>query len=746
MTWHLANPWMLLGLLGVAIPVVIHLLNRRRTEVIDWGAMQFLEIGRRARQRIQVADLLLMACRMLLLGLVVLAVARPFRAPREAVGANRDAASSGGRRDVVLVLDGSDSMLRRDGGTTARDRAMTWARDFLGRLAPGSSVAVLMARDRVRPLVDRLSFDGAKVLEALDHASSARGTSDLPTAIAEALERLEAGQNPARDVVILTDGQKVPWRTGEPRRWALLRELHRDAARRQGVEARIWAVAFRPGSRPAGADGAVEEIELARGLVPPFLPLAVRAVIANAGPEPLSRTVELLVDGRAVPGSIQTVGPIPAGGRTPVTFKASLADPGSHALTVRLTPADDDPLPANDEASRPVEVVPALPVLLVDGEPGREPLAGETDFLRAALAPAGDDTPQVAATIVPLPDFQPGSLTNQKVVVLANVDRLDPPQASAVSTFVAGGGGLLVAPGDRTDVDSLNKQAYRGGSGWLPARLGPWRGEPSRRDVAAHPAPPSFHGSSLAPFGQEASPALGEASLFAYRVLEPAPSATVLARLDSGDPWIVERTYHKGRVIVMAGPLDAEGGTLPVNPDFVPLLHELVYHLADPRLSSGVVRPGEPLVIPLPSWPDAAPKSLTVTTPSGEQRQAAVEREAGRVRAVLESADEPGLYRFDLPTPPGGSAYATVAADPREADPTPLSEAEASRLSESWPLVFASQPEPVADRLLASRQNGRPRPIWRTLILLALAGLCLEVVLTRQTAHRRGMTPLRDED
>src|SRR5262245_32809671 len=153
MSWHLANPLMLLGLLGLAIPVIVHLLNRRRTEVIDWGAMQFLDIGRRARRRIQLTDLLLMAGRMLILGLVTLAAARPFATPRAASGAADDP-DSRRPRDLVLVLDGSATMDLRAGGTTPRERAVTWAREYLRQLPPGSAACVLLARDRVRALVD----------------------------------------------------------------------------------------------------------------------------------------------------------------------------------------------------------------------------------------------------------------------------------------------------------------------------------------------------------------------------------------------------------------------------------------------------------------------------------------------------------------------------------------------------------------------------------------------------------------
>ncbi len=81
MTWGVLNAAMLVGLAGAALPVIIHLLNKRRDTVIDWGAMQFLELGKRARRKIRLTELLLMLARMGLLALAALALARPFLAP-----------------------------------------------------------------------------------------------------------------------------------------------------------------------------------------------------------------------------------------------------------------------------------------------------------------------------------------------------------------------------------------------------------------------------------------------------------------------------------------------------------------------------------------------------------------------------------------------------------------------------------------------------------------------------------------
>ncbi len=98
MTWGVLNVAMLAGLLGVALPVVIHLLNRRRDPVVDWGAMQFLELGRWSRRKLNLAELLLMLARMAMLGLVALALARPFWAPRRGRGGGPGPDRGGPRR------------------------------------------------------------------------------------------------------------------------------------------------------------------------------------------------------------------------------------------------------------------------------------------------------------------------------------------------------------------------------------------------------------------------------------------------------------------------------------------------------------------------------------------------------------------------------------------------------------------------------------------------------------------------
>src|SRR3989442_10741193 len=97
------------GLAAVAIPPIIHLLNRRRFDVVDWGAMQFLQISEVTRRRLMLEEVLLMLLRMGLLAVLVFALAGPF-----VIVSLPAALASRPSRDVVLILDGSASMAATD--------------------------------------------------------------------------------------------------------------------------------------------------------------------------------------------------------------------------------------------------------------------------------------------------------------------------------------------------------------------------------------------------------------------------------------------------------------------------------------------------------------------------------------------------------------------------------------------------------------------------------------------------------
>src|SRR5262245_53291765 len=110
----------IVGLGLVSVPIIIHLLNRRRFKIVKWGAMSFLlSAYKKTRRRLELESLILLLLRAAAVLLIGLAIARPLLSPDSPL-----AIASGGPRDVILAIDGSWSMAYREGAISNYERAI----------------------------------------------------------------------------------------------------------------------------------------------------------------------------------------------------------------------------------------------------------------------------------------------------------------------------------------------------------------------------------------------------------------------------------------------------------------------------------------------------------------------------------------------------------------------------------------------------------------------------------------------
>ena len=147
------------GLIAVSIPIIIHLLSRRRRRPIEWAAMRFLlEAFHKHRRRLQIEQLILLAVRCLILALLGAALARPIlNTP--------DVLDLGGSRAVFLVIDnGLASGLTDNQGQVALDKTIKQAEKIIESLGPGDSVGLITAARPARGCaVDYLEPTGRTV-------------------------------------------------------------------------------------------------------------------------------------------------------------------------------------------------------------------------------------------------------------------------------------------------------------------------------------------------------------------------------------------------------------------------------------------------------------------------------------------------------------------------------------------------------------------------------------------------------
>jgi len=718
-----AHPAYLWGLAALALPILVHLFNRRRPRPLAFGAIEFvLRSQQRRVRRLRLRQVLLLALRCLLIAGVALALSRPSIEPRGA-----QAAVSRGPQATALVVDASLSMRYRRGSQTLFSRARSEALAALDRLGADEPATVAICAGNPTPL-PAPGFDRVAVRHVLDDAKPTYLGSDLTGCMAAAARALGESRVAGKRIIAFTDlaahslrldapPPLVPPPPGAPPGTQPVRPnvVLVDAA--QGYDLPNTAVVA-TAVQPAASLGA-------RGY-------EVIATIANHSAAAVTGLPVALRIGQQTlaKGFVD----VPAHGTAKKTLGAVLP-PGTVSGRVEIARGDADGLDEDDVQDFTVEVPRDLRVLVVDGAPSALRTRDEAFFVEAALAPARTGG-RVAPTVLDAEAALNAPLDGYDVVLLLDV--IAPPKSftEKLRTLVAQRGlGLFVSLGDHADPDAYN-DAF---GDLLPRPLhliktaaeAGGKADPRGNDQAARFGVVEWTHPLFRVFSAADREGLLGARTFKYALLRPDPSGNSRALLsfDDGAPTLVEGRLGQGRVLLYTSTVSHAWTDWPVRVSFLPVLQQSVSWLAG-SLEEKAPAPsqvGSERQVIAPQGTRIA----AVTGPSGAAvplRREKASAQAQDSAGVL--AMEPGLYRVQVQAGAGSArdepALGFVARlDPKESDLRRVDEAELkAQLGGSGSAQVASSAQ--------AAEGARGTPLWGSLLLLGVLALLGEGALTRR--------------
>lgn len=681
MDFTFLNAGYLFAALAALVPLVIHLISRRKVETVDFSSLRFLkELERKRIRRVRIRQILLLIVRSLIILCAALALARPTL---------RGAAAGGGahaRTSVAIVIDDSASMSREQDGRPLFSDAVAAARGIAGLLAEGDQAFLVTAGVPPRSVIPGGTLSPEALNTALDGLECGAAATAYGAALALARDVLADARNLNREIYLVGDLQRTGWAKAEPL------PSGRDSA------LRAFAV---PLSGPQ-SNAAVRVLEVARkyGGAPGLHSIA--AEIANHGRRRIEVPVKLFVDGEQVG---QTGVEVEPGATAPARFAVAVDESSWHAGWVEI-PADALAL---DNRSYLVIPAPRRTEVLVVEADGAAPSA-DGYYLRRALDPLGNGE-RFAPTAVPA-----SALANQDrgrfpVVVLADVGRLDARGREWLERHAADGGGVFAVLGRRTDVRFWNAEI-------LPSLAGVRLKAPFERPGGARIAP-AAQGHPLLEglvFGERL---IDEVAVRRGFETELSGAEEVLEAPGIG-PVLVLGTSDSPAAVLLTG-VDPAWSDLPRSGLLVPLVHRTVE-----RLGAGVARPGTALVgedlrVTLPAGIVGA---VEVELPGGTAAIARTVPTGAAPAAELERAPAPGVYRF---TVDGREvALGSVSADPLESD---LAAASGDEIEALLPGVSLVTPGVSLESEILSARRGRE--LWRAFLYAAIALVALEMAIAR---------------
>lgn len=476
------TPIFLLGLGLVSLPIIIHLLNRRRFRIRPWAAMQFLlDSVRRNRRRLRIEELILLLLRCLAILALAIAVARFFT--------ESDLPGSTDSHTSVFVLDDTYSMDQQVASQAIFRTATEDLVEQIKKLPKSSKVGIVLASapQAAEPL---FALD---LVENINPEDLSRRLASLQTSDKRvgAVDMIEKGARMIRD----EKGAKRLWLLSDFRKGDLKDEdspalrTQFKALRAEGIE----FVALDYGHN-AHNNLTIESIEMLERFAIRNTQLRIRVTVRNNAPASsgavrLTGTVRFAPDTAAatddtdqddaVPLDEQTVGDIPSGGVRDFTFPLKPTKSGSAVVSVALA---DDELAGDNAAHLVLNIRPSLRALVVDGRPDlTDAELSESWPYRNALDPVGDGSWGISVDVIAPDELGAKDLEIYNFIALLDVGELPSitggdgrefyPSLSKLERYVRGGGGLVIYTGDNPDLTFYNGPLHAGGLGLSPYRI-----------------------------------------------------------------------------------------------------------------------------------------------------------------------------------------------------------------------------------------------------------------------------------
>jgi len=584
----LVNAAFLLGLLALSIPVIIHLLIRRRFKKMPFSTLRFfLDRDPKLRHR-SPSNLLLLLLRLILFGLIVAAFTRPFL-PVPGQPQHEEEKP----RQIVLILDTTASMTMESRVGSRWHQARALAQNAVKGLSPKDSMALVLPGDPPETKVPMGAPE--KVASMLDSLEAGPTTGELSMALDHAVKLLAVGNASAqKEIRIISDLQAST--LGE------------------------WK------SKPVPSDIKIKimglsEFSLANASITGIDWSGVRrlnaaVLVKNESENEVlpARKIQLFVDG--ILRSSQTVD-LPAGGSKKAEFNLPELTTGLHGVEVKMESEDGFSL---DNIFRQVVSVPSVKKVMVV-EPTRSETVWKQKsyFISRALMSSPDGSPEAARFKIDTYPLEGLGIKlrsdNYDLILIPAVEKWSSDSEKELEKHLKKGGAMIVFAGPDMDINQ-----YHSAASWMPVKL---RKEEYNQD---NPKYLGHYDRDFPAFSLFEKPHSGDLEMAEFTgryLLEPVEGSRVLASYDDGVPFLVERTLGQGRVYFVNTSADATWSNWPKLKTFLPWLHAL----ADASLGIGgtpsdhIRKPYQVSAYTDIPVPGAIAQVAKITTPGGQEME-----------------------------------------------------------------------------------------------------------------------------
>jgi hypothetical protein len=677
-------------------PILLHLLFKQKSPVVQFSTLRFIKMSiQRTAARKRVQKWLLLACRALLLALLIWAIAQPV----QKLTGSWMGGGSGRSVAAAIVIDTSYSMQFQDGQVTLLSKAESMTQDLLRDQLSGAKVAIFKSAPgnaNGKGQAEQLR-DASAILADWTPLKPGPAPKPLADRIAAAAALLNRQPAEEKWLVIISDfqlkefPQQLPEVTGGR---TVLLDLHPTDARSAG----ITKVTLSPEQ--------------------PIPGIPSEATVEVTGQPADNRQLKLLLstpEGNPISESAIESATLDSTGRATRQFPVKLPAERWIMMTGLLTA--DDAMPWDNSRSQLIEVPPKQVVGVMQQTAGS--LAEK--FVRLVLDPSEGKLAEWPLSVSTV--NTPSEKDNVIAAVLMRWP--DAQHAAALRSFAEAGHHviLFLAPGLENSWGSLPTSEQNSLSALLPSAPIQQPGNALCRVAVAAPNDPLLQGLTDDKY---------QLKSIVVRQLVPMAAAgvsTTILNAVPADPAPGSRTqgllYRKpvglGVCYTFATTTDPHVTSLATHPTFLPLMVRMSLRTAEQSAGQNVEL-GKPLLVDGSAVPSGIDE-LQIESPQHEQFRVHAVATGDHRQFTFDQATEPGLYFWRAVNNPATVAITNVVLPPSESE---LAYRPAQSVATGTDTVIATSVKDLTGKVA---DLTAPQPQWSTPLAIVMFLLCIEALM-----------------
>jgi len=201
------NPLLLFGILGAAIPIIIHLINKKKAISHKFAAIDFiLQTNKRISVKFKLRQLILLILRASLIAFLAIALARPFIKNFIGGTPGKDVPTSN-----AIIVDDSYSMQYADNHESFFISAKNAAKEIINNLTKNDDAAVITSSNLGSQVLPELDYDKKNLLNFIEQLQPGFATTHIVPALDAAVEILTSAKSSVKRIFLLTDLTRNGW-------------------------------------------------------------------------------------------------------------------------------------------------------------------------------------------------------------------------------------------------------------------------------------------------------------------------------------------------------------------------------------------------------------------------------------------------------------------------------------------------------------------------------------------------------